>query len=289
MKALIALCAGSLVLGGCFQVTVSEQQFLLPDQRVNANNIATVAPGYRFREITIPGSDGTPLYAQLLQRDNARATVLYFGGNNFRVKQLGRPVVAGYGTFPVNIVLVDHRGYGDSEGEPTLAWLWKDGVAVFDAVQRELPQQPIIVHGFSLGSFIAGHVASQRPAAGLILEGSATTADEWIDASTPWFAKPFVEVNIEPALQHINNADHVARLVVPVLVVVGENDRSAPPVLARRLYAAAGQSRYRDYLEVPELDHNSALDRPLFQQRFQQFLAQVLNPAGPASTAGAQP
>ena len=256
------------LLSGCMTITVSEKQLLLPDKEVTASNIDSIAPGYALRALTVIAADGTRLAGQILQHPAAKSTVLYFGGNNFRMQQSGRHVAEGYSKLGVNLIMIDHRGYGDSEGEPSIETLFSDGLSTFDAVSRELPGQPIIVHGFSLGSFIAGHVGKHRPLAALVLEGSATNADQWAAATTPWFAKPFIDVVIEPKLQAINNLNNVAELTAPLLIVVGEHDRLTPPALSRKLYAAATKTSYHDYLEVPDLDHNSALKQPRFVSQF---------------------
>ena len=59
------------------------------------------------------------IYRIDLKRDDARATVLYFGGNGFRTGLHARRVFDAYAGQPVDLVLVDHRGYGASTGTPT--------------------------------------------------------------------------------------------------------------------------------------------------------------------------
>lgn len=265
------LFAALLLLGvtaGCTTITVSEKELLMPDKAVTVRNIDAIAPGYQLRELELTGTDGTRLYGQFLHHPQARQTVLFFGGNNFRIRQYGRTVLEGYSKLGVNLVMVDHRGYGNSEGEPSIDSLFSDGLATFDRVKQLLPNQPIIVHGFSLGSFIAGHVGKRRPVDALILEGSATNAEDWASAITPWFAKPFITVKIESKLQAINNKDNLIDFRAPLLIVVGENDNQTPPSLSEKLYAEATQARYRDLQVVPDLNHNLASKTTSFANAF---------------------
>ena len=265
------LLAALLLLGvtaGCTTITVSENELLMPDKAVTVRNIDAIAPGYQLRELELAGADGTRLYGQFLHHPQAKQTVLFFGGNNFRIRQYGRTVLEGYSKLGVNLVLVDHRGYGNSDGEPSIEALFNDGVATFDRVKQLLPQQPIIVHGFSLGSFIAGHVGKHRPVDALILEGSATNAEDWADAITPWFAKPFITVKIEAKLQAINNKDNLSDFRAPLLIVVGENDSQTPPSLSEMLYAEATKARYRNLQIVPDLNHNLASKTASFATAF---------------------
>ncbi|MFZ5843457.1 MAG: alpha/beta hydrolase [Pseudomonadota bacterium] len=265
---LLLLPLTTALLTGCMTFQVSEKQLLMPDKTITASNIAATAPGYQLRELQLTAADGIRLYGQLFTHPDARVSVLYFGGNNFRIQQSNRYLLEHYSKLGVNLMLVDHRGYGASEGDPSIETLFRDGVAAFDRIKQELPNQPVIVHGFSLGSFIAGHVAKQRPVDALILEGSATNAEDWADATTPFIAKPFISVEIEPKLLAINNKDNLTSLRAPVLIVVGENDSQTPPSLAKKLYAEATQARYRNYVEVPDLGHFSALRTTEFGKAF---------------------
>ncbi|MFN4290394.1 MAG: alpha/beta hydrolase [Permianibacter sp.] len=259
----------------CTTITVSEKELLMPDKAVTSRNIDSIAAGYQLRELTLSGKDGTRLYGQLLQHPQAKQTVLFFGGNNFRIQQHGRTVLEGYSKLGVNLVLVDHRGYGNSEGEPSIETLFSDGLATFDRIRQELPAQPLIVHGFSLGSFIAGHVGKHRPVDALILEGSATNAEDWAAAITPWFAKPFITVKIESKLQAINNKDNLTDFRAPLLIVVGENDNQTPPSLSEKLYAEATQARYRELQIVPDLNHNLAVKTTSFAEAFTTLQKQL--------------
>ena len=39
--------------------------------------------------------------------------------------------------------------------------------------------------GYSLGSFIAAHLVKEQAVKALVLQGSATNVDDWVDAKTP--------------------------------------------------------------------------------------------------------
>jgi pimeloyl-ACP methyl ester carboxylesterase len=105
--------------------------------------------------------------------------VLYFGGNMFHLDQHGAallPVLAACGT---NVAVFDYRGYGRSPGKPTVENMQADALALFDAVNARFPGR-VIVHGQSLGSFMAAHVAAARPVLATVLESTATSAEELV-------------------------------------------------------------------------------------------------------------
>lgn len=70
-----------------------------------------------------------------------------------------------------SVLLYNFRGYGDSEGIPSLVGICDDGIAAFDYLvkERRLNQKKIYVAGISLGSGVACDTAQAREAAGVIL------------------------------------------------------------------------------------------------------------------------
>ena len=74
----------------------------------------------------------------------------------------------------ISIMIFDYRGYGKSTGTPSEAGLYQDALAVYEFLltQKMVDPKRLIIFGRSLGTSVAGEVARQRPAAGLILEGA---------------------------------------------------------------------------------------------------------------------
>ncbi len=184
---------------------------------------------------------GVSLHAVWLPQANATHTVLYFGGNMSRVNSVGPTVAGNLLPFGVNLMLVDHRGSGLSTGVPDIDNLHADALAAFDylVAQKGIASASVIVQGHSLGSFLAGHVAKNRSVAALVLTGSATTTEDWVSAQIPWYYKPFVRTKIAPEMQGRGNLSVVKTLTVPLLLIVGENDRQAPRSLSKALAKAA--------------------------------------------------
>lgn len=95
------------------------------------------------------------------------AAIVYFGGNGEAVEG-NRADFARW--FPHHtIYLLAYRGYGASDGTPSMAALLGDALAFFDDVQARHPGQPVAAIGRSLGSGIASHVAANRPVGRLVL------------------------------------------------------------------------------------------------------------------------
>jgi len=179
----------------------------------------------------------------------------------------------------VDVLIVDHRGYGRSEGMPTQDNLEADGVVAFDYLSGTIGVAPsrIVVHGQSLGSFIAGHVAAERPAAGVVLESSATTSEEWVDANLRGLRRALVRPRIDPALRGRGNLRNMARIEEPLLLLVGAADRTTPPMLSQRLYAASPLPPARKTLVIaPGANHVNTLRQTSAVAAYRAFLARVL-------------
>jgi fermentation-respiration switch protein FrsA (DUF1100 family) len=269
-----------LLLGGCVTMRVSDNTWFHPGP-VPADSIARALPlanGATLQEMRFRASDSTWLHAVLVRTPRARATVLYFGGDNFRIAANGPALARAASMMGVNAMLVDYRGYGSSEGTPTLPAVKQDGLDAFDHLRRlpGMDAMPIVVHGFSMGSFIAAHVATERPAAALVLESTATTVRDWARGFVPGYAKPFVRVRMSDQLAAESNLARVQRYRGPLLLIVGENDRVTRPAMSRELYSrSATPTAQRELIVVPAAGHGDALNDQTAATRYAAFIAKV--------------
>ena len=247
---------------------------------ISVDALARAAPAYTMTEHWIPAPDGARLSAVLLRQPHARATILYFGGNGYTMARFGAATAAVFAPLGVDLMIVDHRGYGRSEGHPTQANFEADGVAAFDylAGLDGMAPQRIVVHGQSLGSFTAGRVAAERPAGGVVLESSATTTEDWVDANLRGAARLFVRTEIDPSLRGRGNLANMARIDEPLLILVGRDDRTTPALLSEALYAASPLPAGRKTLAViPGAGHNDVLLRPEAVRAYGEFLGHLAN------------
>jgi fermentation-respiration switch protein FrsA (DUF1100 family) len=271
--------AVAVALGGC-TAHIDEQTLLHPiaGGGIDPAELARAAPAYRVEDVSIPTADGSRLSGVWLRQPGARVTVLYFGGNAYTIGRFGAWTAGVFAPLGVDLVIVDHRGYGRSEGTPSAASFEADGLAAFDHLTGALRIEPsrIVVHGQSLGSFTAGHVAANRQAGGVVLESSATTTEEWVDANRRGAARLFVRFDIAEALRGRGNLAKMARIDEPLLLLVGERDRTTPPRLSRALYEASPLPAGRKtLLVVPRADHNDALLQPESIAAYRRFLAAI--------------
>ncbi|MFZ6719259.1 alpha/beta hydrolase [Undibacterium sp. Ji49W] len=264
---LVLICLGALCLSACMSVQVSENQFIHPDSRsgyrlaekLDAASLRQMAADAELTEWRLDSSDGVTLQGIRIQLKQAQVSVLYFGGNMFHLDDGAKYLLPAMQQCGANFLSFDYRGYGRSSGQPTVANMQADALRIYDHARAQTTGK-LIVHGQSLGSFIAGYVAQNRQLDGLVLESTASNAMDWALANTPWYAKPFVNIELSPALQDIDNTRAVGAYRGKSLVLVGDQDKVTPLALGRKVYEAipAGDKRF---VVSPGGGHNGLMHR----------------------------
>ena len=233
----MAIVIGGVAVAGCTTVQIQEGDVFLPKPSITPANFNV--DGVSLREMYVQ-SDSVRLNAWHLTRPDAKATVLFFGGNGFYLVQ-SRGYVEALADLPVNVLMFDYRGYGKSGGEPGVQAFKRDALRMYDVAVDSLGADPsrLIVHGHSLGTFMASHTAASKRVGGVVLENPATDVEGWIDGLAPWFVRLFVDFEVDPSLRGESNVEPLRTIEVPVLIVGGENDNVTRPDMARMLHEKA--------------------------------------------------
>lgn len=274
---LVPLLVGA---GGCATVRLTGADLFSARRTVLPRDFPLA--GYRLEEfeVEVPGGGGAEgpvrLTAWHLTRERPRATVLHFGGQGFLMVQ-ARGLLETLARAEVDVVLVDYRGYGASGGEPTVAALREDAHRVYAHVTgaRGVAPGRLVVHGHSMGTFLAAEVAARHPVAGVVLENPATTAAGWTEAALPWLLRLLVRVEVEEDLARADNLAAVQALSAPLLLLAGGSDVVTRPSLARAL---AGASRAPDtrLVVLEEGEHNGLLDFPEALAAYRELVARAV-------------
>lgn len=127
--------------------------------------------------VAIQVEDGETIAAWFRPAENGGKTLLYFPGNGGSVadsqERFAELLQGGFGFLGVS-----YRGYPGSSGSPSETGLFLDGLASFDwLTDAGVSAEEIVLYGWSLGSGVASKVASERPAAALVLEAPFLSAE----------------------------------------------------------------------------------------------------------------
>lgn len=200
------------------------------------------------------GTEGAPL-------------VLYFMGN---IGNLGTyaPMVEHHAAQGRSVVAMGYRGGGSVPGEPTETRLKADALTVADALETIVPGHgPVIVHGYSLGTGVAVHVAAERAVDGLILSAPYARMCELM-VPRSWL--PACQL---PGVQKWQSLLDAARVTEPSLVLHGVEDHLIPLRHGERMVAAlrAAGADAR-FAPIPGAGHNDLLDFPDYVQTIDGFV-----------------
>lgn len=219
----------------------------------------------KFEEYFITAKDGKSLNALLFRTDqSSKGLILYFHGNANNLQRWGKYAVD-FTTLGYDILMVDYRGYGKSEGTPTEADLYADAFAVWNWSRTNFPHPKIILYGRSLGAAVATNLATKTNPDLLILE---TPFDELKGVVYPPFMK---DLYLLPVHYHFPNTKFLADVKCRKVIMHGTNDWVVPISSANRLKPFI---RNEDQFFVIEGgSHNNLRDFEMYHV----FLKEVLN------------
>jgi fermentation-respiration switch protein FrsA (DUF1100 family) len=196
-----------------------------------------------------------------IKQDSARGTFLYFGGNGFSVwNRSTSDVINLFAGLKMNLMLIDYRGYGRSEGNPTIAGIYEDGKSAYAYLRtrRDIDSTRIIIYGHSIGTFVASRVGCTYSVAGVVLEGAISNTKEMSDVAlkerAPWYLRWLVKISADSVVLSMDNIKQMSSITKPLLVVTGEKDNVAPPEMGRKVYEAAS-SPIKHFEIIPHGEH----------------------------------
>jgi hypothetical protein len=220
-----------------------------------------ISQTYPDSEITITTDDGIQLHGWLLKKSQPMPLVIYFGGNSEEVSGMAYHFerFAGY-----SLLLINYRGYGLSEGQPSQRNLFNDAETIFDNISQRQDIDPncIIAMGRSLGTGVAVHLAAHRPLKGVIL---VSPYDSLIRVTQHHFWP------MKLLLKHPFNAITLApSITAPMLALVAEQDSLIPPIHSHRLANQWGGSH--ELQLIKNANHDNIPDNEVYWNAIRNFL-----------------
>ena len=292
-----ALCL-ALVLSGCTGL------FLHPDQ---VHYLPDRTLGTPAQDVWIDTLDGSRLHALLLPaQGRPRASLLFLHGNAENLSSHVHAVTwlpaRGY-----EVLALDYRGFGRSQGEASVDAIHEDARAALDWLTARYTNlsnladstdsadarddgdgggdtardMPLVVYGQSLGASVAIRLVAQQ--------AQARTRVAAVIADSPFasyrgiarekLGQVWLTWPLQWPLSLLISDRHAAIDVVgrispvPLLLIHGERDRVVPAEHSRRLFTAAGEPK--DLWLIPEGGHIDAVRRESLRTRLLAFLDRV--------------
>jgi hypothetical protein len=203
--------------------------------------------------------DGVSIGCALWARGKEFPTILYFHGNGETVRDHDW-IAPFYLERGVNLFVADYRGYGQSDGRPTITNLMRDCHAVYrglkGVIQQEGYRPSVFLMGRSLGSIPAVELAHhyQDELKGLIIESGAAN-----NLRRLWGFLDDTEREMLSTGQFLNK-DKIQTVRIPTCVIHGEHDQTLPVEEGIELYERSG-AETKNILIIPDADHNDLMIR----------------------------
>jgi fermentation-respiration switch protein FrsA (DUF1100 family) len=199
-----------------------------------------------------------------------KLAIIWYHGNAGNVSHrldIANEFVNRYGA---DILLLDYRGYGLSEGRPEEAGMYQDGEAAYaEARRRGFAPEAIVLYGESIGSAVAIEMALRHPCGGIILQ-------------SPFLSIPALARSIYKILPtflirtQLDNAVKIGRVTAPKLILQGDRDEVVPLSHGRRLFELAAPPKR--FVILPGARHNDtylAAGGAAYFDAVRAFLAEV--------------
>lgn len=270
------LCSLLLVtfLAGCTSVFFQPQniQYLTPDKI-----------GLAYEDVYFNSSDGLMLYGWFLPaQGKAKGTVLFLHGN---AENISTHIASVY-WLPAqhyNVFLPDYRGYGGSEGSPSLEGVQDDINSAMSYLlhRTDIDSERIVILAQSLGGASAIYNVSHSPyrtkIKALISESAFSDyrvitreklASFWLTWPLQWPLSLTIENDYSP----LPVVDKISP--IPLLIIHGDKDQIIPLSHGQALFAAAGQPK--EMWIVPNGGHIGALRYKEYQARLLEYLERIL-------------
>lgn len=201
-------------------------------------------------------------------------SLLYFHGNGETVTSYDR-IAPLYNQKGINLFVADYRGYGTSNGKPTISNMISDAHKVFagfkEIIRKEGFKESLFLMGRSLGSLAATELAFhyQDEIHGLIIESGMSTNFRRL-----W---NYLGITINESILGEDslflNKVKIRQVRKPTLIIHGEYDQIISVKEGEELYQCSG-ARDKRILIVPEADHNDimAVEQSLYFDTIDDFV-----------------
>lgn len=191
--------------------------------------------GLPVEDVWLTSSDGTKLHAWWIPNQNAKFTFLAFHGNAANVANRAS-VYEFLSDTPANILALEYRGYGRSDGKPSETGFYRDADAAYAylVTSRGLDPNTIISFGQSLGTAVAANLAARHKMGGVLLEAPFLSASRaarkifWFLPGTSLLV--YSQFDTQARLKKIN---------APILIVHCTQDPVIPFHFGQEVYDAA--------------------------------------------------
>lgn len=227
-----------------------------------------------FEKVTINSKDGLKLSGNYLENDpNSKRLVITFHGYRSRGMNDYSALTEFYNRLHCNMLIVDERAHGESEGEYIgfgVLDRWDAVKWVEYAVKRFGSDCEIILHGISMGGstvLMASNLDLPKNVKCIIADCAFTNAyDVFSHVLKAWYHMPrfpilnLAEIPLKKkagyGYRDCSTLDSVSQTDIPILFIHGSNDTFVPTWMSRENYKACASPK--ELLIVENASHGES-------------------------------
>ena len=221
--------------------------------------------GYDFENVFITTTDGVKINGWYINCDNSRGTVLFYHGNGGNISHRSDSIRI-FNSLGMSVFIIDYRGYGESEGSPSIKGVDLDALAAWNWLlsEKAIPPDKILLFGRSLGGAVAVELMRTAKPKAAILESTFSSLADMAGL----FLSPIVNCLVMGAW---NSAKTASLIDIPTLCIHSPEDEIVPYELGRRLYEALAGEKY--FFDIKG-GHNYGflLSEPEYRAQLDSFL-----------------
>jgi len=209
---------------------------------------------HNAQEVSVTSFDGLHLSGTWLETEKPRGTIiLAHGYRSCKLVEFSK-VMDFYRNYGLNLLLIDQRAHGKSEGRVITFGVKesRDVVRWIQWVNENQPERPIILSGLSMGASTVLYLADEnlpKNVKGIIADCGFTSPWEIISSvfrnvthlpagPSLWIAEVFARVFGGFSLRQKDTRKVLKNSKLPVLMVHGMDDSFVPCEMTRQGYAA---------------------------------------------------
>ena len=190
-----------------------------------------------YEDVFIETIDGVTLHGWFIAGRSSRV-LLFFHGNAGNISHR-LDSIRQFRNLGLSVLIIDYRGYGQSEGKTTESGIYRDADAAWRYLTETRGVRPdnVVIFGRSLGGSVAAKLAAQQHPLALIVESSFTAVPDIAQELYPWLPARWLS-----RLSHATR-DYVRDVHCPVLVVHSRDDEIIPFHHGQAIFDAAPEPR----------------------------------------------
>lgn len=194
--------------------------------------------GLKYDDVWFKSDDGTQLHGWYCPIDKPRATILIAHGNGGHLASRVEWLKNLQSNLRVSTFLFDYRGYGRSEGTPTVEGAINDAKAARKKLSQltKLKDSEMLLMGESFGGAIVVQLAAESAPRGLILQSTFSSLRDIADHHYPklsWLVPK----------NKLDSVKAISAVRAPLLLSHGTADNTIPLALGEKLFTAANEPK----------------------------------------------